>query len=567
MQWIFKEQPPIDAVEKLATSLKIPGTVATLLLQRGITTFEEARNFYRPSLDDLHDPFLMQDMQAAVSRIESAIAGGELIMVYGDYDVDGTCSVALVASFLKSFYDNVTTYIPDRYTEGYGVSLKGIDFAADNGVGLIIALDCGVKAIDQVNYAHEKSVDFIICDHHLPGDQLPKAAAVLDPKRSDCDYPYKELCGCGVGFKLIQAIASKQDVGIEALLPYLDLVATAIAADIVPMTGENRILTAYGLKVVNEDPRPGIKALLSQRDKSSFNVSDLVFVVAPRINAAGRMKHGEYAVALLMADQLEDCTQIAQEIEQFNSSRRATDEQITAEALALILDKGEEQNATTVVYQSHWHKGVIGIVASRLIEQYYRPTLVITRSGEVLAGSARSVRGFDVYKALESCQEHMIQFGGHKYAAGFTLEESQYEAFKATFEKVVSATLEEELKTPQIEIDLPITLDAITPKFYRLIKQFAPFGPGNRTPVFLSKELTDSGWAKTVGSDAKHLKFKAGDGNARFDAIGFGLGSSLDQIKDKKPFDLVYSLEENHWNGRVSLQLRAKDLKPHPDTV
>ncbi|WP_374959810.1 single-stranded-DNA-specific exonuclease RecJ [Gilvibacter sp.] len=561
MQWNLKEKPDKATVQQLATALGIPEAVAILLVQRGITSFEEAKDFYRPSLEALHDPFLMQDMQAAVARIERAIAEEELIMVYGDYDVDGTCSVALMASYLLQRYPRVTTYIPDRYAEGYGVSLQGIDFAHDNGVGLIIALDCGVKAIDQVDYAAIKGIDFIICDHHTPGEALPNAVAVLDPKRSDCQYPYKELCGCGVGFKLIQALGQNRGEQLQDLLPYLDLVATAIAADIVPMTGENRVLAAHGLQVVNENPRPGIQALLGQRDKETYDISDLVFVVAPRINAAGRMKHGDYAVALLMADAVDSCLAFAQEIEAFNASRRATDEQITAEALAKILDEQEEDRSTTVVYEPHWHKGVIGIVASRLIEQYYRPTLVITKSGEVLAGSARSVSGFDVYEALAACKEHMIQFGGHKYAAGFTLEESEYENFKAAFEKVVGQTLDDSLKIPQISVDLELSFADITPKFYRLIKQFAPFGPGNRTPVFATRNLTDSGWAKPVGSDGSHLKFKATDGQFAFDAIGFGLGKKIDLIKDKAPFDLVYSLDENHWNGRVSLQLRAKDLK------
>lgn len=562
MQWKLKDLPNTAAVKALSVALGIPEAIAVLLYQRGITSFEEAKSFYRPTLDELHDPFLMQDMDTAVARIENAIKNSERIMIYGDYDVDGTCSVALLASFLGSFYEQITTYIPDRYGEGYGVSLKGIDYAHDNDISLIIALDCGVKAVDQINYAKDKGIDFIICDHHLPSDQLPDAVAVLDPKRADCKYPYKELCGCGVGFKLIQALAASQGIAVDALLPYLDLVATAIAADIVPMTGENRVLAAFGLKVVNKAPRAGIAALLATRDKSVYTISDLVFVVAPRINAAGRMKHGDHAVALLMASEVENCKAIAEEIEAFNSSRRATDEQITAEAMAKILDQGEVDRASTVVYEPHWHKGVIGIVASRLIEQYYKPTLVITQSGAVLAGSARSVRGFNVYNALEACKDHLIQFGGHKYAAGFTLEESKYKTFKAAFEAEVAASLAENLKTPQIEVDLSISLADITPKFFRLIKQFAPFGPGNRTPVFLTENLTDSGWAKTVGSDGSHLKFRATDSLHRFDAIGFGLGKALDFMADKQSFDLVYSLDENHWNGKVSLQLMAKDIKP-----
>jgi single-stranded-DNA-specific exonuclease len=407
MRWTLKPKPNSEIVSQLSSKLGVENPIASLVVQRGIETFEEAKKFFRPSLDDLHDPYLMKDMDLAVERIEKAIENGENIMVFGDYDVDGTTSVALLSSFLKSFYSNVATYIPDRYEEGYGVSYKGIDFAADNDITLIIALDCGIKAIDKVAYASGKGVDFIICDHHRPGDQIPKAIAVLDPKREDCEYPYKELCGCGVGFKLMQAWAIKKDYPLEMLLPYLDLVATAIGADIVPITGENRILAYHGLHVINTAPRVGFQAILDQVKKETLTITDVVFILAPRINAAGRMKHGLHAVNILVEDDVETAKKFAGEIETYNSERKEADKLITVEALAQIEDLNEKERFTTVVYQENWHKGVIGIVASRLIETYYRPTLVFTKSGEKLAASARSVKGFDVYDALEACSEHI----------------------------------------------------------------------------------------------------------------------------------------------------------------
>ena len=562
MRWTLKPKPDSETVSQLASKLGVEKPIASLLVQRGIETFDEAKKFFRPSLEDLHDPYLMKDMDLAIDRIEKAIENVENIMVFGDYDVDGTTSVALLSSFLKSFYPNVATYIPDRYEEGYGVSYKGIDFAADNDITLIIALDCGIKAIDKVAYASEKGVDFIICDHHRPGNEIPKAVAVLDPKRDDCEYPYKELCGCGVGFKLMQAWAIKQEYPLDTLLPYLDLVATAIGADIVPITGENRVLAYHGLHVINTAPRVGFQAILDQVKKETLTITDVVFILAPRINAAGRMKHGLHAVNLLVEDDVETAKQFAAEIESYNSDRKNADKTITVEALAQIEDLEEKERFTTVVYQENWHKGVIGIVASRLIETYYRPTLVFTKSGEKLAASARSVKGFDVYDALEACSEHIEQFGGHKYAAGLTLHESEYENFKRKFEEVVAATIEKHMLVPEVSIDTELNLVDITPKFYRILKQFAPHGPGNMSPVFLTQNLKDSGFGKCVGADDLHLKCKVKQGNSALsiDAIGFNLGPKCNLITNAQIFKAAYSIDENEWNGNISLQLKLKDI-------
>jgi len=437
MRWNVSSETNTEIVKSLQADLQVDNTIAQLLAQRGITTFEKAKTFFRPSLDDLHNPFLMKDMDKAVNRIEKAIINNENILVFGDYDVDGTTAVSLVSSYLKTIHPNIATYIPDRYDEGYGISYKGIDFADDNNFTLIIALDCGIKSIDHIAYANEKQIDFIICDHHRPGDQLPNAIAVLDPKRDDCFYPYDELCGCGVGFKLIQALAQNRYQTIEDLTPYLDLVATAIAADIVPITGENRVLAKFGLEVINTAPRPGIKALIKNIKKTTLTITDVVFIIAPRINAAGRIKHGNHAVELLTEYNQEQAEQFASEIEQYNSDRKLLDKQITVEALSQIERNNEQNNFTTVVFQEDWHKGVIGIVASRLTETYYRPTLVFTKSGDKLAASARSVKGFDVYNALENCAQHLEQFGGHMYAAGMTIKPENYAAFKNAFEEEV----------------------------------------------------------------------------------------------------------------------------------
>jgi single-stranded-DNA-specific exonuclease len=562
MRWTFKPQPDPLLVEALQESLQIDALTARLLVQRGITTFDQARQFFRPSVADLHDPFLMKDMDLAVARIELALAKQEKILVFGDYDVDGTTAVSLVSAYLKTRTTQVATYIPDRYIEGYGVSFQGIDFATDNEFTLIIALDCGIKSIDHVQYAQERGIDFIICDHHRPGETLPQAVAVLDPKRDDCSYPYDELCGCGIGFKLIQALAQNQNQTAEELLPYLDLVATAIAADIVPMTGENRALAFLGLHVINSNPRPGIRALLQHVKNKTLTISDVVFTLAPRINAAGRIKHGNYAVALLSEFDSEQAQQFAAEIEQFNADRKVLDQSITQEALAQIVQNQEETTATTVVFQENWHKGVIGIVASRLIETYHRPTLVFTKSGEYYAASARSVPGFDVYEALEACAEHLVQFGGHKYAAGLSLKPENYTAFKQAFENVVQSTLPTEMETPEIEIDAEIELTQITPKLMRILKQFEPFGPQNLAPVFKSTQLRDTGYAKFIGADQTHLKMQVVQGNSeRFGAVGFGLADKLPLVSQRQPFNAVYCLEENEWNNTVSIQLRVKDIQ------
>ncbi|TYB78661.1 single-stranded-DNA-specific exonuclease RecJ [Bizionia myxarmorum] len=568
MRWTIKPKPESEKVDALQKALQVEPIVASLLLQRGIETYEAAKTFFRPCLKDLHDPFLMKDMDLAVSRIETALETDESIMVYGDYDVDGTTSVALMSSYLKTRTDLVATYIPDRYDEGYGVSFKGIDFADDNGISLIIALDCGIKAIDKVAYANEKGIDFIICDHHRPGAELPKAIAILDPKRDDCNYPYKELCGCGVGFKLIQALASKQGQSVADLTEYLDLVATAIGADIVPITGENRALAYMGLEVINTNPRPGIQAIISEVKKEYLTITDVVFIVAPRINAAGRMKHGNYAVTLLTETNPDLAQTYAEEIELFNSDRKETDKRITLEALEQIETNKEKEGFTSVVYHESWHKGVIGIVASRLIETYYRPTLVFTKSGDRLAASARSISGFDVYNALEACAEHIEQFGGHKYAAGLTLKSENYEAFKQAFEDVVSQTIDKSLLTPEIKIDAQIELRDVNPKFYRILKQFAPFGPGNMSPIFMTDNLQDTGFGKCVGEDKSHLRITVtapreqskGHKN-KLVCIGFGLGDKIDLVTDKKTFQAVYSIDENHWNNQVSLQLKLRDIK------
>jgi single-stranded-DNA-specific exonuclease len=563
MRWTLKPKPDSEKVNNLSKALQVEPIVASLLIQRGIETYEDARDFFRPDLSHLHDPFLMKDMDKAVARIENAIDSEENILIYGDYDVDGTTSVALLSSYLKTYYPNVGTYIPDRYQEGYGVSLQGIDYAEDNDISLIIALDCGIKAIEQVLYASEKNIDFIICDHHRPGSTLPNAVAVLDPKRTDCEYPYKELCGCGVGFKLVQALASQRGQTIEDLLLYLDLVVTAIGADIVPITGENRVLAYFGLKVINSNPRTGFQAILQQLKKNTLTIMDVVFIIAPRINAAGRMKHGNHAVTLLTEPDLDKAIEFAKEIEAFNTERRKTDKQITEEALQQIKENGEENRITTVVYNENWHKGVIGIVASRLTETYYRPTLVFTKSGDKLAASARSVRGFDVYNALEGCAEHIEQFGGHKYAAGLTLLEKDYEKFKAKFEQVVSESIDPSLLIPEIKIDAKIRFDQITPKFYRILKQFAPFGPGNMNPVFMSADVKDTGAGRCVGEDKSHLRLVITQGKrAPITGIGFGLGHKEAVSCNGEYFKIAFAIDENEWNGTISLQLKIKDIKP-----
>ena len=562
MHWNIKDTPNKETITHLIDCLGIDAVVAQLLAQRNITSFESAKAFFRPHIGQLHDPFLMQDMETAVSRLQQAIDQKETVMVYGDYDVDGTTSVSLLTHFLRSQGLNVTPYIPDRYAEGYGLSKKGIDTAKAANISFMIALDCGVKAIEQVAYANSLGVDLIICDHHTPGDVLPNALAILDPKRSDCAYPFKELCGCGVGFKLMQGLLQQQGKDVNDIIAYLDFVAVAIAADIVPMVGENRTLAFLGLQQLNAHPRPGLKALM--RDKPTAQIiSDVVFGMAPRINAAGRMKHGLHAVELLLSATDEEAQTRAQEVEIYNTSRREVEQEITKEALAQITENQEENNAANVVYAPHWHKGVIGIVASRLIESYYRPTLVFTKSKEgILAASARSVRGFDVYKAIDACSRHIIQFGGHKYAAGVTLREENYQAFKAAFEAQVAQTLTATQKAQTLDVDVALPFTAITPKLLRILKQMEPFGPENSSPVFYTDGVVDGGYAKLVGQDKSHIKARFVQGaSSPIDAIGFGLGKKMNLLKKGTPLRIAYTLEENVWQGNVSVQLRLKDIE------
>lgn len=551
-----------QSVQNLQKDLGVDALIAQLLVLRGVTDFDQAKRFFRPSLSDLHSPFLMKDMDIAVDRILQAIRQDENIMVYGDYDVDGTTAVSLVYSFLKNYTSNLITYIPDRYKEGYGVSLQGIDFASEKKVSLIIALDCGIKAIKQVEYARKKGIDFIIADHHMPGEQIPEATAVLNPKQKDCAYPYKELCGCGVGFKLIQALAEKLSTPQQQIFAYLDLVVVAIAADIVPITGENRILAYHGLQIFDQTQRPGFLAMKRLFNLQHFTISDIVFKIAPRINAAGRIKHGNYAVELLTEFNFEQAVQVAREIDEFNTFRKELDQNITTQALQQIIDNQEEKKPATVVFQPEWHKGVIGIVASRLIETYYRPTLVFTRSGEVLAASARSVKNFDVYEALEACSEHILQFGGHKYAAGLTLLESEYENFKRKFNEVVEQTLAKEHREEEIVIDAEINLNELTPKNLRILKQFEPHGPGNMHPIFLSKNVFDvGGFAKAIGKEQEHLRMYLKQDNSKvFDAIAFGEGHRLNEIGNEQRMQIVYSLNENSWQEQTNWQMQIKNF-------
>ncbi len=564
MRWNLKKDPDEEIVTHLQNVLGVDNVIAKLLAQRDINSYEEAKSFFRPSLSDLHDPYLMKDMDKAVMRIEEALIKKQPILVFGDYDVDGTTSVALLYSYLKSFNATVDTYIPDRYMEGYGISYQGIDYAKENNIKLIIALDCGIKSVEHVQYAKQLGIDFIICDHHLPGDIIPEAIAVLDPKREDCLYPYKELCGCGVGFKLIQAHAFHKGQSIEDILPYLDLVATAIAADVVPITGENRVLAHFGLVVINNTPRPGIEALMDLYDIKPYTMNDIVFKLAPKINAAGRIEHGNFTVDLLTKFTIEEARHTVKKIVEINVERRTLDQGITEEALKQIIEQKAINTKSTIVYSSSWHKGVIGIVASRLIDTYYRPTLVFTDSGEYLAASARSVKNFDIYQALEACSEYLIQFGGHMYAAGLTMKKENFEEFKKKFEKVVDETIFETDLVPEIEIDAIIKFSNITDKFLRVLKQFEPFGPGNPSPVFLSKQVFDTGYAKMAGAKGDHLKLtlkQRGVLNKKFPAIGFNLGSQYNKVKEKQFLDVVYSIEENKWRNKVNLQMQIKDMQ------
>ncbi|AKQ47033.1 recombinase RecJ [Rufibacter radiotolerans] len=564
-RWVVKEAPDAAKVQNLVDSLSISRTLAGILCQRGICTYEEAKTYFRPSLQDLHDPFLLKDMDKAVFRLVEALHRQERILIYGDYDVDGTTSVALVFSFLQTFFeDRIEYYIPDRYAEGYGISFAGIDYAQEFGFSLIISLDCGIKSIDKIAYANEKGIDFIICDHHLPDDLLPQAVAVLDAKRIDCPYPYKELAGCGVGFKFMQAFCLSQGFDLEPLYELLDLVVISIAADIVPITGENRILAYHGLQRMNSGAllRPGLEALKELADlRGELDITQIVFGFAPRINAAGRMGDAKRSVAMLLARTKEEAFDMAQAINVSNSERRGHDTSITKEALQMIQDDDFLRNArSTVLYKENWHKGVVGIVASRCIEKYYRPTIILTESHGKATGSARSVHGFDVHQAILACSDLLDQFGGHMYAAGLTMPVENVPAFRERFEEIVANTILEEQLVPMVEIDSPLEFHQISQKFFNILKQMEPFGPGNMAPVFVSSCVYDTGSARVVG-DA-HLKLRlTQDGDISFDAIAFGMAEYYPRIQKGIPFDVCYCVEENVFRGNVTLQLRIKDIR------
>lgn len=561
-RWVNATNCNEETVTELANELNIDNTLARILVQRNVCNFTEAKDFFRPELAKLHNPFLMKDMDLAIARIEHALDNEEKILVYGDYDVDGTTSVALTYSFFSKLTDQIEYYIPDRYLEGYGISTQGIDYAEENGFSLIIALDCGIKSLDKIDYANSLGVDFIICDHHLPGDELPKAIAVLDPKRSDCKYPFKELAGCGIGFKLAQAYAQKHSLPDESYLQYLDLVMISIGADIVPIVDENRILACHGLKKLNSSPCEGLKALMEVSGKTDeYSITDVVFMLAPRINAAGRIDHAKHAVAMLLCEADADALEKSVHINLKNTERRGYDQEITREALALIGDDEILINKkTTVVYSEDWHKGVIGIVASRLTETYYRPTIVLTKSNNQVAGSCRSVAGFDLYEALSGCAHLLDQYGGHKFAAGLTMQHRNLQAFADKFEEIVSASITEELLTPMIEIDADVTLSQINGKFYRVMTQMGPFGPQNMAPVFRTDNVLLANTPQVVGTN--HLKISVKQQNsAIFDAIGFGLGEFDQMLTPNAPFSICYTLTENVWKDKKRLQMNLKGIK------
>jgi len=585
-RWVIKKLGDPEKVDYLAQALNVDLPIAQLLVQRGILTFEDAKEFFRPDFNSLHNPFLIRDMDKAIDRIELAVSRNEKILVYGDYDVDGTTAVALMYTFLKGFYSQVDFYIPDRYLEGYGISYKGIDFAYEHQFKLVIALDCGIKAIDKIRYAREKGIDFIIGDHHRPGDVLPEAYAVLDPKRVDCAYPYKELSGCGIAFKMVQAYHLKKNNSCTGLEKYLDLVVVSIASDIVPITGENRILAYHGLKLINSDPRPAFEAILKfcnitrneDRDNPSnfiFNreltISDLVFLIGPRINAAGRIESGRNSVELLISEDIRYANQLAAQIDTFNTERRNLDSLATQQALEIISSNQELINRkTTVVYHPEWHQGVVGIVASRLTDTYYRPTIVLTSANGLITGSARSIKDYDIYEAIDACSDLLEHFGGHKYAAGLSLKPENLEKFSERFENYVMKTITDEMLVPEIEIDLKINLNEITNKFYRILRQFAPFGPGNMKPVFLTSGLADTGYVRKVGKN--HLKLTVTHPEIRsfpFSAIAFQLGDYYNYIEKGLLFDICYHVEENEWNGNIMLQLNIKDieLRDQPEII
>ena len=572
-KWLSRE--PVDSakVDRLATEVGIDRVLAELLVRRGVETFEQARSFFRPSLDDLHDPFLMKDMDLAVERLHKAIVSGENILVYGDYDVDGTTAVSLVLGFIRRFTQKVDFYIPDRYDEGYGVSYKGIDWAAEGGFSLMITLDCGIKAIDKVEYARSKGIDVIVCDHHLPEDSLPAAVAVLDPKREDCHYPFDDLCGCGVGFKLVQGYSQRYGIPFEELLPFFDLLVVSIAADLVTMVGENRVLAHYGLKQLNESPREGLKALigLSNLEQGHVSIDDIVFKIGPRINAAGRMETGRLAVDLLNAADERTAMAVGQQINENNNERKNIDREITQEALEMV-EQGSclSSGNVTIVYNPKWNKGVVGIVASRLVEAYYKPAVVLTKSNGFVTGSARSVQGFDLYQSIDSCADLLENFGGHVYAAGLTLKEENLAEFCTRMDRFVGAHLNEEMLVPVVDVDAVLDFSRITPKFFRILKQFQPFGPGNGNPVFVTENVYDSGAGRKVGAGGLHLKLdliQESQPYHQIPAIAFNMADCYEYIHDGNPFDICYSIVENYYRGNATIQLRVRDIRKRDSDI
>ena len=573
-KWILKEGADQEVVRQLASELGVDPVLAELLVQRGVRTFAQARSFFRPDLADLYDPFLMTDMDKAVERLHKAVASGEKILVYGDYDVDGTTAVSLVYSFLQRLTDAVDFYIPERYDEGYGVSYKGIDWAAENSFTLIITLDCGIKANEKVEYATSKGIDMIICDHHLPENELPAAMAVLDPKREDCTYPFDDLSGCGVGFKLVQAYSQRYDIPFESLIPLLDLLVVSIASDLVSVTDENRILAHYGLKQLNGSPREGLLAMiqLSGLEPTHISIDDIVFKIGPRINAAGRMESGRIAVELLTAEDAATALRIGNEINEHNNERKNIDRRITQEALEMVRSGSclSSGNAT-IVYNPQWHKGVVGIVASRLVEAFYKPTIVFTQSqGGLVTGSARSVHGFDLYDAIESCSDLLENFGGHLYAAGLTLKEENLPQFCERIEKFISGRIVPQMKTPVVDIDARLNFAQITPKFLRILKQFQTFGPGNAAPVFLTENVYDNGNGRKVGAEGGHLKLELIQESHPYhhiSAIAFNMADFFDHVKAGNPIDVCYSIVENYYRGTANTQLRIKDMRERDEMI
>ena len=572
--WKLREGTDMDNVRQLSSELGVDPVLAELLVQRGVCTFEQARSFFRPNLDDLHDPFLMTDMEKAVERVHQAVVSREKILVYGDYDVDGTTAVSLVYSFLLRLTRQLDFYIPERYDEGYGVSYKGIDWAAENGFGLIITLDCGINANEKVEYARSKGIDMIICDHHLPENELPKAVAVLDPKREDCFYPFDDLSGCGVGFKLVQAYSQRYNIPFETLIPLLDLLVVSIASDLVSVSGENRILAHYGLKQLNSNPREGLLAMiqLSGLEPGHLTIDDIVFKIGPRINAAGRMESGRIAVELLTACDVNEAIRIGNEINEHNNERKNIDRRITQEALEMV-ESGKclTSGKATIVYNPQWHKGVVGIVASRLVEAYYKPTIVFTMSQEgLVTGSARSVHGFDLYDAIESCSDLLENFGGHLYAAGLTLKEENLPEFCERIEKHISGKIIPEMQTPVVDIDAMLNFSQITPKFLRILKQFQPFGPGNTAPVFRTDNVYDNGMGRKVGAEGGHLKLELIQESHPYhhiSAIAFNMADYFNHIKAGNPIDVCYSIVENYYRGTSNTQLRVKDLRERDEIL